>query len=510
MARELTSRFILKGTLTASTALHVGGIGGDADTDMALAVNGRGKYYLPGTSIAGVMRQWIRHRFPLEADSVWGASDVTHDAQKSVGLASCMFVEDAVAKLPDGANIEIRDGVGIDRFSGTAAHGIKYDRTVLPAGTQFPLEVTADVLGVEDRQPVLAQLADLVVEMKAGRLRFGASKTRGLGRVELRGVAVREQTMSTRDGMLAALAMGGEVVAPDVLAAAASGALPRPRLTLTVHWKPKGPFMVKAARDGMQVDSLPLTGWNGQKLRLLLPGSSVKGALRSHAELIMRTVRGLPAPRVTTKGTDFLDQVDDVPLVTALFGATGDRDERLGIGALATEDCYSVLTLDPTAWANVERAEGLRQLESALKEASALTVRQAYHVAIDRWTGGAADGQLFSVLEPHPVAWEPIRLEVDLARIPEAERKAALALLLLVLQDLGAGEIPLGFGANRGMGSIEVDWIDVSHLDLPEPLSRALAGVERIEDIGEAGIPPTIIDELQPAWTSYVESGASC
>ena len=30
-------------------------------------------------------------------------------------------------------------------------------------------------------------------------------------------------------------------------------------------------------------------------------------------------------------------------------------------------------------------------------------------MTVDRWTGGAAESFLYTVLEPHGVAWEPLR-----------------------------------------------------------------------------------------------------
>jgi hypothetical protein len=60
------------------------------------------------------------------------------------------------------------------------------------------------------------------------------------------------------------------------------------------------------------------------------------------------------------------------------------------------------------------------------------------------------------VLEPYAATWEPIQLHVDHDRLGSLANPA-LALLGLVLRDLGAGRIPLGYGTNRGMGDIAVD-----------------------------------------------------
>src|SRR5216117_3113234 len=58
MARNITGRLILRGTLVARTPLHVGGLGEDVDTDLPLARDGAGRLYAPGTSLAGALRQW--------------------------------------------------------------------------------------------------------------------------------------------------------------------------------------------------------------------------------------------------------------------------------------------------------------------------------------------------------------------------------------------------------------------------------------------------------------------
>ena len=85
--------------------------------------------------------------------------------------------------------------------------------------------------------------------------------------------------------------------------------------------------------------------------------------------------------------------------------------------------------------------------------------RISQHVAIDRWTGGAADGFLFNRLQP-PKSTGTFRLALDLARLVDCDGKdvsgACIALLLFVLRDLAQGRIAVGFGGNRGLGSIEI------------------------------------------------------
>ena len=63
MARDTAIRYTLTGTLVCCTPLHVGGFGDDPDTDLPLARDGRGRCYIPGTSLTGALRWWCGRAF---------------------------------------------------------------------------------------------------------------------------------------------------------------------------------------------------------------------------------------------------------------------------------------------------------------------------------------------------------------------------------------------------------------------------------------------------------------
>jgi hypothetical protein len=156
-----------------------------------------------------------------------------------------------------------------------------------------------------------------------------------------------------------------------------------------------------------------------------------------------------------------------------LFGAARRKPDDdpsaypWGAGALTVHECVSETAIPADLWDIV--MDGAPDDGDAAKRPAlpppvrdALADRgldQADHVAIDRWTGGAADHLLFSVLEPHGVDWEPIRLTVDLTRLGD-QRDVALALLLLVLRDLEERRIPLGGMVNRGFGDVTIESIE--------------------------------------------------
>ena len=266
MARDTTTRFTLTGTLKCVTPLHVGGFGDDPDTDLPLARDGLGRCYIPGTSLAGALRQWCRAAFGEEAvRAVWGFQD-GDEGHASYVTVDDLFVDD------DKLVPEVRDGVGIDRRTGAAAESIKYDRAVLPRGTALTgFRITAEV---SDERPALDMLKALKGALEKKQVRLGAAKTRGLGKLLLEGATLNWVATNTRDGVLKLLTGSDEPLPPEKLAALPPPPKTPPRLDITIGWKPDGPLMVKAGFDGIAVDMLPLVSATAGGVSLVLPHES--------------------------------------------------------------------------------------------------------------------------------------------------------------------------------------------------------------------------------------------
>jgi len=511
MARQIKTRWKISATLTALTPLHVGGIGGDVDTDLALAVNGRGNYYLPGTSLAGALRGWMAQSRNIDqVRHYWGDHDSEHRG------ASFILVEDAEIALERGQRIEIREGVGIDRYTGAAAERFKYNRAILPKGVSIPLKITLDCQASHDP----AELWQVLQALEQGDIRIGAAKTRGLGKVQLKDIEIHCQDLNNADGLFKTLL---DQVPPQDWSQLrqATPYLPPARLNFTLGWKPRDPVMVKAEGDGIAVDILPLVSQVDSGVRFVIPGSSIKGVLRAHAERIVRTVCHLEV----TAETKFNQQLQ-VPLVEILFGSAeknkpqtnGSKNGSQGnIGALAVDDCYASLEMMASHWAAVGNAPKatngtFTQFEETLvtalggREKPFQTLQPAIHVAIDRWTGGAADSMLYSVLEPIGVSWEPIGLFLDVDRLCKyysQELKPAIALLFLVLRDFAHRKIPIGYGTNRGMGTVEVTEIVAQGNGL-----NCLDGLdgEKIITPNLDSLDDSLLNDLTQEWQQWIDA----
>lgn len=424
------------------------------------------------------------------------------------GYASFIFIEDAVIEQPLGE--EIRDGVGIDRQWGTAADKIKFDRAILPRGTSFDLELTVELPPADSQwdlleEEVLDGLGALMAALRDGELYLGAAKTRGLGRVRSKGEPkVTAVNLLTPKGILDCLrGTGDKKKLPDT-------PRPRPQLIFEIDWQPQGPVMVKAEPDGLAVNILPLTSAIGKELALVLPGSSVKGAIRFQAERILRTL-GIAAPEADPE-TGFLELVE-LPLVTTVFGTSKTANGKTnkvsdkplpGLGALLINDCYSRQTISNKSWQAIASATKDKELREALNAAGLEKTQQGYHVAIDRWKGSAAETMLYSGLEPFGIQWEKLRFILNLNRIPEEEVLVAIAFILIIIRDLSNNRIPLGYGVNRGYGSIVINNVLIKAQGV-----KNLSMFERDINLEKGDITQldsSVLSLLDEAWKNWLVS----
>ncbi len=511
MARHTHAVYRLSGTLRCTTALSVAHGDRGLTDDIVCVRDGKGRLVIPGTALAGVLRHalgsnqlWGDERDPWSPKPV-GSSDLLY--------GSNVWVEDSVVSSAGNApvRVERRDGVGIDRHSGSAATGVLYSREVVPAGTQFSLEILIEETATGSSQQGRALLLDLVALLRRG-IRIGGGCTRGLGSIRLEDKAkITVDRVGTRKGILRVLTDGP----PDAeqLPAAATD---RETIRIEVPWEAAAPLLVKASMNGL-VDAGPVTTRSGDQVRFVVPGSSIKGALRSRAERIERTLTTSRAE------AEFLDALASptTPLTVQIFGHAPDRGRRGGAkGALAVDDCHSLHPV--SGWGDLVEAVS-KAPDPDRRRAAVIAARSKArkskvdiidHVALDRWTGGADDGRLFSLVVPSAgLAWEPIRLQLDArSRRQGIDVLAELGLVALVLRDLAEGDVAIGHGASRGYGAVRAE-LGQATIHLSNELAAAL-GVEGLGGCRVADLFAGIADgprgeavrRVQQAWRDHVEA----
>lgn len=455
-ARPLATRWVIQGRLTLVTALHLGGGSSDA-VDMPVLRDGRtGAPLLPGTTLAGALRNALADRLvgyserePDEVSGLFGGRRGDDD-----GSQSPLIVFDAIGALPVGAGFEVRDGVAISPSTGVAEDHKKYDFEVLPAGTMFHVRVDLLVSPEANEEALLATLAASLDALSHGDNGFGARRTRGLGKVRAEWTAKRYD-LSTRQGWLGWARSDHKPILPtsltsihDTMAAARKGAQVehlsdvRSLVMITLKLRVEHDILVRSTGATPNDPDISHMRSGGVPI---LPGSSLAGVMRAQALRIAKLVR---APHG-----------DAERWINRLFGPRFEG-RRAAPG------------FNP-------RASRLRVGEAMIKKSR--PQRQA-RIAIDRFTGGVVDSALF---DEQPEVGGHFDLTLELREPHPGE----LGLVLLVVRDILDGRLPVGGTSSVGRGFLSgTATIEIRSSDNTEPASAELKPGEPPTGIAAAAV----------------------
>jgi CRISPR/Cas system CSM-associated protein Csm3 (group 7 of RAMP superfamily) len=205
---------------------------------------------------------------------------------------------------------------------------------------------------------------------------------------------------------------------------------------------PRGPLLVRSGKKGGGADptrpelECVRTAWGGTS-SVYVPGSSLKGVMRSHAERLLLSASVAVTP--TFERSTSFNQKSPGPAVYAGSSPLGRTFGNLHLkGHLAVSD------LLPGAHDPEGSEERARQV------ALANAVEQRNGVAIDRLLGSAVGGALF---DQEVVVQGRFDGRVLLRNVQLYQ----LALLLLVVRDLDEGYVQIGSGTTRGNGWVHAE-----------------------------------------------------
>lgn len=552
------------------SALHSGGVDevpvrpitdedGRTVQPNAFVRNRLGEAILPGRSIKGAIRAaFEEHMNELdfveeELKSLWGGEmrrEVgTRKEQRGGGTeeslplrASALTFHHAVVWDRTRGDLPHRMSTAIDRATGGAADGALFAYEYLPVDTTFEIRVSAEAQdptpkppkdkdaesttpsketkGTPPAPPELVEKAlEAVVELLHGKcISLGGRTGSGWGRIEPLNKNTRYECklvvvpslQNEKGDSTSVLAQILDQHSPVYIEPHRNLDGQSGSTNIKIEWQaPSGLFVGMNKPDGIKpskedtVPAAPLRNWHlndthradhgdttypkvadEDKASLLLPGTSIRGALRSHCSRIARSIVS------DSEGCDELTMPEDVHkqlaadpiLVRYLFGTTEYR------GAVRVHDCEGRIP------AQEEKDKPLKLTRNA----------------IDRVTGSAAHGALYSeLLYPH-ASWDSIQIDVDHAQLcrnirqdpggfvlpaPSSSDKdyelpgfkirlqAAILLLTMAITDLCEGVLPLGGGTGGGLGFIEVSCVRVNGLpDDTTPVKIPFEAADHPED----------------------------
>ena len=432
------------------TPLHTGSGLPGSQTDAELRRNARGKLVIPGTSIAGVLRNAVERLAGVRDHCLLYQPEFRNRRDSSpepCGCAVCKLfgnvrpnqdarpsrvtVLDAVL---DGPPTRVVDGVAISRSRRAAQDARKFDyRQILP-GCAVRIEVLAESLSQQEQQWLGAALRMLAT----GQVGLGGRTARGHGILEPRPADCRifRRDLNDPDQLLACVAAeNSNELAWGPAIVKALDKFPGDDLRLAQRIG--AAFCMAPVAHGTFLIADPVraaaTGFDhGQRKRggkVEIPVSSLVGVLRSGAERIVRTLGGRACDPL---GAD---------LKRCQPGS--DKDQIVVDDSWCCPVCQIFGNQD---WAS--------RLSATVTSLGGSRNMPFDHVAIDRFTGGAADQKKFDALAATGGMFQ-VQLTVD--RVPDRETASwIIGLLALVLRDLHQGRLWLGHGGSRGHGLMQL------------------------------------------------------
>ena len=198
--RSIVERIEITGNLILDTPAHFGNGEIDALTDMPLFFDeASGRPLLPGTSIAGALRSYLREvEFGFsqkEAKNSWASKIFGGIRTDDEGAQSPLIVDDA---LGISQGIELRDGVAIDPETRTAEDHKKFDFQLLAAGSSFDLHFELIISEGQDPKELRRYLHFALQGLEKGEITLGARKHRGFGQCHVENWQIREYNLKSK------------------------------------------------------------------------------------------------------------------------------------------------------------------------------------------------------------------------------------------------------------------------------------------------------------------------
>lgn len=433
------------------SALHIGTGKDSKDQISDIAVDSDGAYILPASAIAGVSLHYIRGLEDDMADAALSLMGNPLNPRAGARLESKVYFYDAHC---ENVQIEQRTGVGMDHKRGTAMNGRLFKNLYLSPGmtAQIRLQIfAADQDEVETAEWLITRIAQ---GYHTGRIAMGARTSSGAGRFRVTGVQTLTLDLTTDEGLDQYLSgvescyeraqADGQAMDIATLSQNTTDHIDRYVLHaycpqgLIVKSGEKYPRMKGEQADNVTVNmfyTMPqeLDADTEPELHYFIPGTAVKGILRTYAERVYSVLH--------------MDETE----LDYLFGPDPDSD------APKRKSCINTFDTDLP---NVR-------------------VKSHNRIKIDRLLGSVMDGgkmeeELLYITET------PFELQIMIdngllesleddhdAPAPDVLRQHAEAILFLAMRDLGTGRVTLGSGSSIGHGRLQGEDLIVNDATFP-------------------------------------------
>jgi Uncharacterized protein predicted to be involved in DNA repair (RAMP superfamily) len=456
---EYTHRFLARIVIEAETPLAVGSGERDIFTDALVATDVNGLPYIPGTAIAGIFRHEMGlkssdrgifgHQLPGKSKEGKG-SEIIFTEAKMIGKEGKVIDGLQVINFKDAfynhfVTLPIRQHVRIFDKGVTEKKG-KFDEQVVYQGSRFCFEVemVSDGRNFEAFKQVLQK-------MTSDTFRIGSGSRSGFGKIKVVSCKTKQLDLTVPEDLKFYLEKSSSLAKDwegDPIADNTPGDSDWVKYQLRLT--PEDFFLFGSGFGDEEADMTPVkedtVQWNDGKPGfvekcVLIPASSIKGAISHRTAFHYNRL----LERFADKPETYPKTGRDNEAVKVLFGSEGEN-----IGDKMKNQLRGNLIFSDI-------------IENALHD------KILNHVSVDRFTGGAIDGALFSEKVTYGkgevFTTEILFNEKAVKCLVEKEKSAkdnaekeklnfekVQKAFECALEDICKGMLPLGGGVNRGNG----------------------------------------------------------
>lgn len=436
---KYTHRFLARFIIELETPLALSSGKKDITTDALVALDVNGLPYLPGTSIAGVVRSIMDSH---KESSLFGFQN-----RKNACGSEIIFTEgkilDSKQNVVDGLNINAFDdellkeyrNLPIRQHASINSKGVtkntgKFDEQVVYAGTRFcfEIEIVSDGTNKQAFEDVLTTIA-------SNSFRIGGGTRNGFGKIRVEKCNVRTLDLRKADDRNLYLSKSSRLSDNwegwnEDSKKTLENTVPSGWTEYKLSLRPDDFFYFGSGFGDVEgnVDNTTVRAskvvWSNLKGELvsecsLIPATSLKGAIRHRTAYYYNKLTGIFATPETVSDKN----TDQNTAVKELFGYTDGKNMRRGNAIFS----------------------------DVIKVTSKMKRKTFNHVKIDRITNAPIDGALFTDQADYMPKEEIITsiLVKDSAFEQDDNIRKALE---LTLNDICNGLLPLGGNVNRGYG----------------------------------------------------------
>ena len=438
-------RFLARIIIEAKTPLNIGSGNKGIKSDSLVLRDINGLPFIPGTTIAGL----LRHTLGNDADKYMGSQE----------MGSPLIVTEAKMLDSDGTVLDgilsqdklnspflmyfrqlpIRQHAKIGNRGATIKGG-KFDEEIVLKGTRFCLEM--ELLSDNDDD---TKFKDILNTLNSDTFRIGSGSRSGFGEIEVVGSQCQYKKINLENSEQKKWYLKKSSSLSEKWQDAETIKL---KTTTTKGWTTYeiqlNPIDFMLFGSGFGNDKADMTfvresfvDWSttpamakDREQVIIIPASSVKGALSHRLAFHYNKLKKIFADDLPEgkKIDDFVGKNNEA--VKAVLGSEGDS-----VGGKITN-----------------KMRGNVLMSDIIQEA-AISTKILNHVSIDRFTGGAIDGALFNEETLYGKGQTfNLKLIVNNDAFKDEDVQTAFE---NTLRDLCSGMLPLGGGVNRGNGCFE-------------------------------------------------------